>query len=108
MQSNHSEQLPSQKIKRGSVHEGPKNHFIGFGISMALTLLAFVAVMNESLNEAFVYFLLVIMAIVQVFVQLYFWMHMKDRGHTYAKIAIFFGMIIVFTIIIMALFWCWW
>lgn len=106
MESN--EFATSQKIKRSSVHEGPKNHFIAFGISMALTLLAFIAVMNESLNPMFVNFLLVIMAIVQVIVQLYFWMHMKDRGHTYAKIAIGLGAIITFTVVIMALFWVWW
>lgn len=105
---NHNQQAPSQKIKRGPVHEGPKNHFIAFGISMVLTFLAFVAVLNENLSPKFINSFLIIMAVVQVIVQLYFWMHMKDRGHTYAKIFMAFGVVIVFTIVLMAEFWVWW
>lgn len=88
--------------------EGPKKHIIAFIFSILLTFIAFALVMAGEINTDFVYIMLVVLAIVQVFVQMAFWMHMKDRGHTFAIIAIITGVVIVFTCIIMALYWTRW
>ena len=96
------------KVRRGPSHEGPKVHFITFGISIALTFLAFAAVANDSLSANFVIFLLVTMAMVQAVSQLFVWMHMKDKGHTYAKIFLAGGFLVALLCFASALFWIWW
>lgn len=107
MQQN-EEVVQRQKVKTGPAHEGSKNHLITFGVSIALTFLAFAAVANESLSSSFVVFLLCIMALVQALFQLFFWMHMKDKGHGYAKLFLFGGFLVAMFGFASALFWIWW
>jgi|HigsolmetaAR203D_1030402.scaffolds.fasta_scaffold00393_24 cytochrome c oxidase subunit 4 len=98
----------SQKIKRAPVHEGMKNHYITFALSIVLTALAFFAVMNPNIPSGFVYFFIVILAAIQAVAQLLFWMHMKDRGHVYAQMAFIVAALVLLPIFITALFWIWW
>ncbi|MDQ0060184.1 cytochrome C oxidase subunit IV family protein [Paenibacillus harenae] len=105
MASNHS--ATEESTKRHKV-EGPKKHVIAFIFSLALTLIAFAAVMGGEINKDFIYIILMGTAFLQVFVQMAFWMHMKDRGHTFALIGILGGVFIVFTCVIMAEYWAWW
>ncbi|HIW34297.1 MAG TPA: cytochrome C oxidase subunit IV family protein, partial [Candidatus Paenibacillus intestinavium] len=72
------------------------------------TFTSFALVMAGEMNTDFVYILLVGLAIIQVFIQMAFWMHMKDRGHMFAIIAILTGVVVVFTCVIMALYWTRW
>lgn len=88
-------------------HEGPQKHIIAFILSAFLTAIAF-AVVVADMNTSFKYFLLVMMAFLQVFVQMAFWMHMKDKGHRYAIIGIISGIIVVITMVLMAEFITWW
>ena len=103
-----NQETADPKIKRGRVHEGPKNHFITFGVSMLLTLLAFLAVANVALDRTFVLVFIVFLAIVQVIFQLAYWMHMKDRGHIYAIIGLSVGAMVAVIAFITALYWMWW
>lgn len=105
--------MTEQSVSNGSKKErpyveGPKKHIIAFIMSVLLTLVAFVTVASGGLNKDFVYILLVGTAILQVFIQLAFWMHMKDRGHTFAIIGILGGVFVVLLCVIMALSWVWW
>lgn len=88
--------------------EGPQKHIVAFIFSLLLTGIAFAAVAAGEVNETFVYLILVGMAILQVFIQMAFWMHMKDRGHIYPIIGILFGVTIVITCVVMATYWVWW
>jgi cytochrome c oxidase subunit 4 len=88
--------------------EGPQKHIIVFVLSMVLTIIAFAAVASGDLNKMFVIFLLLGMAIVQVFAQLAFWMHMKDRGHLFPIIGIVGGAFVVVMLVALALLWTWW
>lgn len=88
--------------------EGSKKHIVAFVFSILLTFIAFAVVMAGEINTDFTYIMLVGLAIIQVFVQMAFWMHMKDKGHTFAIIAILSGVVVVFTCVIMALFWTTW
>lgn len=97
-----------EQTKKRVRHEGPRKHVIAFIFSLVLTALAFATVISGEVNIDFVYILLVLMAIVQVFIQMAFWMHMKDRGHLFPIIGIVAGCTIVFTMIIMAVYWAWW
>lgn len=105
MSSNHS--VHENEARRHKT-EGPQKHIVAFILSLALTLIAFAAVASGEINTQFTYIILVAMALVQVFVQLSFWMHMKDRGHLFPIIAIAAGVVVVFTMVIMALYWVWW
>ncbi len=105
MSSNHS--ATGEQTKRHRA-EGPKKHIVAFVMSLALTIIAFAAVSAGEINTTFTYIIIVSMAVLQVFVQMAFWMHMKDRGHLFPIIAILGGVFIVFTMVIMALYWLWW
>lgn len=95
------------QVRRGRGHEGSRNHLITFGISIILTLLAFAVVSIPGISKGFVYSLLVMMAILQVIVQLAFWMHLKDRGHFWAQLAIIFGSLVVVYAVASVVFWTW-
>lgn len=105
MASNHT--ATEESPKRHKV-EGPKKHIIAFLFSVLLTFIAFATVISGEINKDFIYIILVGLAVLQVFVQMAFWMHMKDRGHTFAIIGILTGVFIVFTCVIMAEYWAWW
>jgi len=104
----HEQTTPNRSDVKTTKPEGSKKHIIAFIFSILLTFIAFALVMAGEINTDFVYILLVVLAIVQVFTQMAFWMHMKDRGHTFAIIAILSGVVVVFTCVIMALFWTTW
>lgn len=101
-------QPADEKIKRGEVHEGPKNHLITFALSLLLTFIAFMATANPSLSTGFVMFLLAAMAFAQAVMQLAYWMHMKDKGHFYPKLFLSMGGIVAFLGFIAAVYWMWW
>lgn len=104
----HAGQAPAgDGVKRRRAVESPRNHYMTFAISIILTILAFAAVMIPGLSKGFVYSLLVLMAILQVFVQLGIWMHLKDRGHFWAKLAIIFGALVVIYAVVSVVFWTW-
>ncbi|MFF2482969.1 cytochrome C oxidase subunit IV family protein [Paenibacillus sp. NPDC058071] len=88
--------------------EGPQKAIVSFILSILLTLIAFATVISGEINKDFIYIILMGCAVVQVFVQMAVWMHMKDRGHAYATIGILTGVFIVFTCVIMAEYWVWW
>ncbi|MFC4099209.1 MULTISPECIES: cytochrome C oxidase subunit IV family protein [Paenibacillus] len=89
-------------------HEGPQKHIVAFIFSVVLTVIAFAMVAAGEINSTFVYIMLLVMAVIQVFIQMSFWMHMKDRGHLYPIIAILTGVFVVLTIVVMAEYWTWW
>jgi len=106
MEANQQQGL--DRVKRGRLHEGPKNHIVAFGISIFLTLLAFIAVANETLDDTFIKIFIVLLAVIQAATQLAFWMHMKDRGHVFQIIFLSVGAFVAFTAFIMAIYWVWW
>jgi len=104
--SSHHE--PSAAEGQHYKHEGPKNHYLTYIFSILLTMFAFAAVIYGELETWFVLFFIVGLAIIQAFVQLVYWMHMKDRGHTFPILGMILGVVIVIPIIIAALYWMWW
>jgi cytochrome c oxidase subunit IV len=88
-------------------HEGPRNHYLAFALSIVLTILAFAAV-NANLGRTFTIAFILLLALIQASFQLFFWMHMKDKGHFYAKVGIAFGFVIALTALAAAVYWMWW
>ncbi|WP_127587517.1 cytochrome C oxidase subunit IV family protein [Paenibacillus koleovorans] len=104
MASNHSS---SEQSNHRHYHEGPKNHYLSFALSIVLTILAFVVVYAE-IGRTFTLLFIVMLALIQASFQLLFWMHMKDRGHLYAAVGIIFGFVIALTGVAAVVFWIWW
>ena len=106
MSANQQESYSTQG--RPHRQEGPKNHFLAFGLSIVLTMLSFAAVMYGELDRGFVLAFIVISAIVQATFQLVYWMHMKDRDHQYPIVFISFGAVIAITAVLSGVYWSWW
>lgn len=99
---------PNHPIRRRR-HEGKRKHVITFIFSLALTLIAFAAAGSAgAVDPTFTIMLLLVMAVLQVMIQMAFWMHMKDKGHRIPIIGIISGAIIAFTAIVMSVYWVWW
>ncbi|MCE5168593.1 cytochrome C oxidase subunit IV family protein [Paenibacillus profundus] len=95
--------------KRRHRHEGKQKHIIAFIFSIVLTLIAFVTVASVGeVNPTFTVILLLVMAVLQVVIQMSYWMHMKDKGHVLPIVFMIGGVIIAFTAIVMSVYWVWW
>lgn len=88
--------------------EGPRNHYLSYIVSIVLTMLAFAAVLYAGLDRSFLMWFLIGLAVVQVIFQLYYWMHMKERGHLYAIIGLCFGAFVALLCLAAAVYWTWW
>src|SRR5690242_16498412 len=80
--------------------ESPLNHYLSYIVSIVLTMIAFAAVLYGGLDHKFLLIFLVVMALVQILFQLVYWMHMKERGHVYAAVALGFGFFIALTAVV--------
>lgn len=56
------------------------SYLIGFIISIALTLEAYLLVVREALSYWVLVFTIIVLAVVQLFVQLYFFLHLGDEA----------------------------
>ncbi|USG64927.1 cytochrome C oxidase subunit IV family protein [Brevibacillus ruminantium] len=88
--------------------DGAKKHVIAFIASLVLTALAFAAVGFEVVPTGFTVPFIVGLAFVQALFQLFFWMHMDQKGHEFARISIFAGTSFILVAIIVFVFWVWW
>ncbi|WP_028401746.1 cytochrome o ubiquinol oxidase subunit IV [Ectobacillus panaciterrae] len=81
-------------------HGSGKSYVIGFILSIVLTIIPLLLVLNHILNKGILIFSILAMAVLQLFVQLFFFMHVKDgeKPH-YHTMALILGAIIVFTIV---------
>lgn len=101
-------------VRRKHRHEGPKNHLLTFALSIMLTAFAFLAVAYSLVAEEthveswFVVMFIIALAIFQAVIQLGFWMHMKDKGHSFPILGISFGFIVALTCVASGVLWSWW
>ena len=106
MSENQAASAQEQAPRRHRV-EGPQKHIIAFILSLVLTIIAFAAVAS-GISASFIYVILIVMAVIQVLVQLSYWMHLKDKGHLFPIISICAGVVLVIAMTVMALYWVWW
>ncbi|MBH5319837.1 cytochrome o ubiquinol oxidase subunit IV [Paenibacillus sp. GSMTC-2017] len=85
----------------GGGHSGSmKSYVIGFLLSIVLTIIPLVAVMNDLFSKKVTTVLILIMAILQFAVQLLFFMHIRDEEKPrYNLMALIFGLVILITIV---------
>lgn len=81
-------------------HGSLKSYIIGFGLSILLTIIPLVAVMNHMLSKTGTLVLILVMAVLQFGVQLFFFMHVKEGENARWNImALIFGLVILVTIV---------
>ncbi|WP_101843769.1 cytochrome c oxidase subunit IVB [Halobacillus sp. Marseille-P3879] len=106
--SNHSNMTQQQdEFVKKQHKEEMKQQVISFVLMILFTFIAFGMVLFE-IGSVFLIPTLLLLAVVQVLFQLYYFMHMKNKGHDMVAVMIFGGLgvailtIITFTTII------WW
>ncbi|MCY9662070.1 cytochrome o ubiquinol oxidase subunit IV [Paenibacillus chondroitinus] len=81
-------------------HGSLKSYIIGFALSIILTIIPLVVVMNHMMGKTGTLVLILIMAILQFAVQLFFFMHVKEGENARWNImTLIFGLIILVTIV---------
>lgn len=86
--------------KHGAHHGSLKSYVIGFILSIVLTIIPLVLVMNQMLGKTALVITIMVMAILQFVVQLYFFMHIREgEKPRYNVQALVLGIVIVLTIV---------
>lgn len=81
-------------------HGSLKSYVIGFILSIVLTIIPLVLVMNQMLEKTALVLTIMVMAILQFVVQLFFFMHIREgEKPRYNVQTLVLGLVIVFTII---------
>ncbi len=74
--TNHVDSFEKRKKK-----EEMKKQLISFALMIGFTIIAFIAVAADVMEKMFIVPLILILAVVQVGFQFYYFMHMKDKDH---------------------------
>lgn len=81
-------------------HGSLKSYVIGFILSIVLTIIPLVVVMNDMMGETGTIVLILILAVLQFAVQLWFFMHLKDGENAKWNVsALLFAILILFLVV---------
>ncbi|WP_432776305.1 cytochrome o ubiquinol oxidase subunit IV [Brevibacillus gelatini] len=81
-------------------HGSLKSYVIGFILSIVLTIIPLVLVMNQMMEKTALVITILVMAILQFVVQLFFFMHIREgEKPRYNVQTLILGLVIVFTIV---------
>ncbi|CAM5795741.1 cytochrome o ubiquinol oxidase subunit IV [Brevibacillus borstelensis] len=81
-------------------HGSLKSYVIGFILSIVLTIIPLMLVMNHMLEKTALVITIMVMAILQFIVQLFFFMHIREgEKPRYNVQTLILGLVIVFTIV---------
>jgi cytochrome c oxidase subunit 4 len=85
-----------------------KYQVISFALMIALTLVAFLAVGYEEFTPWFSVPFILLLAIVQVIFQLYYFMHMSHKGHEAPALFLYSGLLVGLITILAFVTIIWW
>ncbi|MGI8314011.1 cytochrome c oxidase subunit IVB [Halobacillus mangrovi] len=105
--ANHSKPAHQAEYERKQHKEEMKQQVISFVLMILFTLIAFAMVMFE-VNSYFIIPTLLILAVVQVAFQLYYFMHMKNKGHDMPALMLYGGAAIALLTIVTFTSIIWW
>lgn len=74
--------------------EEMRYQFISFALMIFLTFIAFIAIGFDGIEIPFKVPFIILLAVVQVIFQLFYFMHMNHKGHETPKLFIFSGIFI--------------
>lgn len=89
--SHSSTQAESFEYRKLKSKEEMKKQWVAFALSIFLTVVAFIAIGAEAIPNTFAVPFILVLAIVQVVFQLYYFMHMKHKGHEAPSLFIWSG-----------------
>lgn len=82
-------------------HGSMKSYIIGFLLSVVLTIIPLVAVLNDMFNKKTTIVIVLITAVLQFLVQLLFFMHIREEEKPrYNLISLVFAIVMLLTIVI--------
>ncbi|GIP18824.1 cytochrome o ubiquinol oxidase subunit IV [Paenibacillus montaniterrae] len=85
----------------GHTHGSLKSYIIGFVLSIILTIIPLVAVLNDLFNRSTTIAVILVTAALQFLVQLIFFMHIREEDKPrYNLISLIFAVLILLTIVI--------
>jgi cytochrome c oxidase subunit 4 len=84
------------ELRKQRNKEDMRSQFVSFALMIFLTALAFIAVGTETFSKWFVLPFILLLAIIQVIFQLYYFMHMSHKGHGLVSLFLYSGVIVGF------------
>src|SRR3954447_10529844 len=101
---------PSTDIayRRKKNAEETKHQVITFALMIFLTLVSFVAVSYDGFSNWFTVPFILLLAVIQVAYQLYYFMHMSHKGHGMVAAFMYSGILIAFITVLAFVTIIWW
>nr|WP_295973678.1 cytochrome c oxidase subunit IVB [uncultured Bacillus sp.] len=96
------------QYRRKKNAEEMKHQVITFALMIFLTFVSFLAVAYDGFSPRFTVPFIVLLAVIQVAYQLYYFMHMSHKGHEVAAIYMFSGILIAFVTVLAFVTIVWW
>ncbi|RDI47588.1 cytochrome c oxidase subunit IVB [Falsibacillus pallidus] len=106
-QSNSGNPSVDYEYRRKKNAEEMKHHVVSFALMIFLTLVAFAAVYAD-MSKWFIVPFILLLAAVQVILQLYYFMHMSHKGHESPQMFLFSGVFVAFLTILTFSTIIWW
>jgi cytochrome c oxidase subunit IV len=82
------------EYRRKKNAEEMKYQIVSFSMMIFLTLIAFAAVAIKGFTASFTVPFIILLAVVQVIFQLYYFMHMSHKGHEAPQLFLFSGLLV--------------
>ncbi|MEH7120441.1 cytochrome c oxidase subunit IVB [Neobacillus vireti] len=96
------------EYRRKKSAEEMRYQVISFALMIFLTLIAFAAVAMKGFTAWFTVPFIILLAVVQVIFQLFYFMHMSHKGHEAPTLFLFSGLLVGFTAILAFSTIIWW
>ena len=81
----------AESFRRRKNKDEMKKQIISFALMIVFTIIAFIIVATNSMEKMYAIPVLIIMALVQVAFQFYYFMHLKEKDHELPAIMIYGG-----------------
>ncbi|WP_413385497.1 cytochrome c oxidase subunit IVB [Bacillus velezensis] len=88
--------------------EEMKYQVISFGLMIGLTLVAFLTVAADGIAGWFTMPFLILLAVIQVIFQLFYFMHMSQKGHEAPSLFLYSGIFVAFITVLAFVTIIWW
>ncbi|KIL44760.1 cytochrome c oxidase subunit IVB [Jeotgalibacillus soli] len=95
------------KYRRNKARQEMRAHVTSFAMMIFLTLIAFIMVMS-GFDKYYVFPVLLLLAGIQVVLQLYYFMHMSHKGHGAVALFLYSGALVALIVIITFMTIVWW
>jgi cytochrome c oxidase subunit 4 len=96
------------EYRRKKSAEEMKYQIVSFALMLFLTLIAFSAVAIKGFSAWFIVPFIILLAVVQVIFQLYYFMHMSHKGHEAPSLFLFSGLFVGLVVVLTFVTIIWW